>query len=587
MRLPSLDRLGRGAAASLRRFPAVLAAAAVATAAGIALVEDPGEETWARVLAAGTLGLPLSFAFTMLAERRDWVGARRAGLFGLGLTVLAGVYLAWPTWTDPVAGRRYVQLAVGFHLLAVLLPYLGVREPRGFWQYNRTLFLRFLTAALYAAVLYAGLALALASLDHLFGVHVAGETYMELWVVLAFLFHPWFFIGGLPDELASLDERTDYPRGLEVFTQYVLVPLVLVYLVILTVYAGKVLVTWDWPSGWIGWLVSGVAVAGILAALLVHPVRDEADHAWVRVYGRWFWPAVLPAVALLMIAVAKRIAQYGITENRYFLAVLTLWLAGTAVTYTVRRFERLKAIPASLCVIAFVTFLGPWSAYAISERSQRGRLEGLLERHQLVVDGTVRPAEAAVPFEDRKEISATVRYLLQVHGPGAAAPAFGGELPVPDTGSTSAQAVVQGLGLEYVNRWEGRAAGRHFTLRAQPSERPSGLEGYRAAVRSLRSHRSEPLSLDDPPVEVRADTSGVRLEAGDGTSLEISVGDAARRLLAEGRDSRHTVPAEAMWVEAEAAGLRAGLWLESVSGRRASGEGLEVTRWEGDLYLGW
>ena len=40
------------------------------------------------------------------------------------------------------------------------------------------------------------------------------------------------------------------------FAQYTLVPLVSMYLVILTLYFGKVVVTWDWPQGWIGYLVS-------------------------------------------------------------------------------------------------------------------------------------------------------------------------------------------------------------------------------------------------------------------------------------------------------------------------------------------
>ena len=35
----------------------------------------------------------------------------------------------------------------------------------------------------------------------------------------------------------------------------------------------KVLVTGQWPNGWIGWLVSSVSAAGLLAILLVQPVR--------------------------------------------------------------------------------------------------------------------------------------------------------------------------------------------------------------------------------------------------------------------------------------------------------------------------
>lgn len=588
MRIPSLTRLAGSASAAARRFPAVLAVAAVATTAGIVTVELDGSEVWGRLTAVAVLGLPLTVAFTLTAERRRWELPRRLALHGLAAAVLAGLYLAWPGWTDEVAARRYVQLSAAFHLLVAFLPFAGVDERQGFWQYNRTLLLHFLTAGLYAAVLWGGLSLALGALDQLFGLPVPEEAYFQLWVVFAFLFHPWFFLDGVPDDLAALDARTDYPKGLELFTRFVLVPLVVVYLVILTAYAVEVVVAWDWPSGWVGWLVSVVATLGILAALLLHPLREGADRPWVHTYSRWFWPAMLPSVALLLMAVGQRIGQYGFTEDRYFLAVLAVWLAAVVLYYTVRRFEKLELVPWSLCVLALLTFLGPWSAYAVSERSQRGRLTTLLERHALVEDGQVREAEAPVPEEARTEISATVRYLLAHHGPGAVAPAFGGELPVADSLAASPEAVVSALGVGYVGPGEaGRGAGR-LVLEAETSDRPTSVEGYRAVFRGVSSERTGPLALEEAGLTARVDSSGIRLEREGGTVLELSVAAAARRLAARDVD-RDSVSPEAMWIRAEAEGVRAGLWLRTLRRLGPPGEDDEPTlsRWSGDLYLGW
>lgn len=122
-----------------------------------------------------------------------------------------------------------------------------------FWQFNRILFLGYLLAALYAVVLWVGLAIALLAIDKLLGVDVPSRTYPHLLVLLAFVFHPWFFLSRVPEDHRALDQETSYPLGLKVFTQFVLIPLVAVYLVILTVYLGRVLVTRTWPSGWIGW----------------------------------------------------------------------------------------------------------------------------------------------------------------------------------------------------------------------------------------------------------------------------------------------------------------------------------------------
>lgn len=611
MRLPSVDQLVRGARTTLRRFPVVLLAAVAAATAALVLMEDPASDAWERLLASATLGIPLLFAFTLLVERRSWGPGRQALLHGLALAVLAGVFLAWPGWSEDVAARRYLQLSAGFHLLAAFLPFAGTSEQNGFWQYDRSLFLRFLTATLYAGVLFVGLALALAALEHLFGLPVPEEAYLRLWIVVALLFHPWFFLAGVPDDLEALESVTEYPKGLKIFTQYVLVPLVLVYLTILTAYAVKVMVTWDWPSGWIGWLVSAVAVAGILALLLVHPVRDRAENAWVRLYHRWFWVALLPSIALLLLAIRQRIAQYGVTEDRYFLLVLALWLAGVALFYVVRRSEDLRHVPRTLAVVVLVTFVGPWSAYAVSERSQRGRLESLLARNGLVVDGEVQgagEAEEEVPFEDRREISATLGYLLDRHGPEAVAPAFGGEIPRaaggeeptagPEPGperedressvrgEPTAATIAAALGMEYVSPGlrPGGDSRLYFVAERSMGVRP--LEGFDRAVFRMTSIRSDTVRIDGG-LRLTATTRGPRILAGgDRPDVTVTVLELARRLEAAGYGPGRSVPADEMWIEAERAGLRVGLWLESLQARRTDDGTLEDVSWSGTLFLG-
>lgn len=371
MKLPSLDALVSAMRTTLTRFPLVLAAAVVATAAGIiATYETVDQEVWGRVVGTAALGLPLFFATDLLVERRRWSTGVRSGLWALGIAGLVAFYLGWRDWSEPVAVGRYIQLSTGLHLLVAVAPFIGVRELQGFWEYNKSLFLRFLLAVLYSGVLYAGLAIALAAVDNLFALEVAEETYLRLWIVIAFLFNTWFFLGGVPTDLPALEQRSDYPMGLKVFAQYVLIPIVVVYLVILTTYLGKIIVTTVWPSGWIGWLVSSVAAVGIFSLLLVHPVAERAENRWIRTYSRAFYITLLPSVVMLWLAIWQRIDQYGITERRYFLTVLSVWLAGVAVYYAIRRSRDIRIIPASLCVVAFVTFAGPWVRIGCRNRAK-------------------------------------------------------------------------------------------------------------------------------------------------------------------------------------------------------------------------
>lgn len=455
MRLPSVDILIQSARRAAERFPMVLLAGAVSAFAASCLFEEVGDaESFVRLMLVATLGIPLFIALDLHAERRGWAGARRVMGWGVGLALLAAFFLMSSGWSEGVQGRRYVQTSVAFHLLVAFLPFVGRREPNGFWQYNRALLERVLVAAVYMLTLYAGLALAVGALDRLLGVPIPDATYAHMWFVAAFVFSTWVFLAGVPDDFAALEARTDYPKDLKKFAQYVLIPLVVVYLVILTLYLGKIVITTEWPSGWIGYLVSGVAVVGILSVLLIHPIAEREEARWVTHYVRWFYVGLLPAVVMLLLAIWKRIDQYGVTENRYFIVVLALWLAGIAVYFGATRSRNIGLIPISLCLLAVVTLAGPWSAYAVSERSQVARLRGLLERNGMWADGAARPAgETAVSRDDQREMSSVLHYLARTHGLGAVEEWFGVEVATEpaewDAAASRSRVVMQHLGLEY------------------------------------------------------------------------------------------------------------------------------------------
>jgi hypothetical protein len=308
--------------------------------------------------------------------------------------------------------------------------------------------------------------------------------------VIAFVFNTWFFLGGVPSDPAALEERRDYPVVLRVFAQYALVPLVSVYLVILTLYLGKVVVMWDWPSGWIGWLVSGVAAAGIFAILLVHPIADDPEQRWVATFARQFWLAIIPSIVMLWLALYQRVHQYGITERRYFLIVLSLWLAGLAVYYGVTRAKAIRIIPVSLCVVALLTLAGPWGAYGVSEGSQVGRLRATLERNGMFAGGTVRAPAREVSTEDRAEISAVARYLIETHGTAAIAPWFADTsarravLAAGERGRGSsdqadrwADTVATRVGVAYVSRAAARM-GANYTNFSTPDPATLDIRGF-------------------------------------------------------------------------------------------------------------
>ncbi len=422
MKLPSLQQIADESIQTLRRFPFVLAIAAAGTVAAIVLVEneaaaEPAETL--RVLFAALLGGPLLIGLVLIAEKRRWGSVVRMILQSAGIILIA-VY----GWSLPehianapeLHAIRLLMLAVGLHLFVAVAPWLGRGEINGFWQFNKTLFLRMVTSLIFTMVLFAGLAIALAAVENLFEIPVPGERYGQLWIVLIGMFNTWFFLAGIPDALDSLDEITDYPKVLKIFTQFVLLPLVAVYLVILISYSGKIVIAWSWPYGWVSRLILGFSAAGMFSLLLLHPVRDREGNQWMRTVSRWFYIVLAPLLVLYFLAVMQRLSDYGITEGRYVAIVTGAWLSAMVIYFLFSRGQNIKAIPLTLCTLAFLSAVGPWSAFSISEGSQVNRLRSLLEKNGMLRSGKIHRATGDVPYADAKEISATLAYLHDVHG---------------------------------------------------------------------------------------------------------------------------------------------------------------------------
>ncbi len=484
-RFPSYNTILEGAVVTFKRYPFAVLCAIIATIITVSLAdrESLEPEYLLRPLQfALALGLPLFVALTHLTEKRQW--KKTTSLFAQisGAVILAVYYLSLPdnvfaAYSHPV---RFLLIFLGLHFLAAVLPYSGDKQDSGFWRYNILLFLRFLKAALFSAVLYIGLIIAIAAADHLFDLGIPERRYFQIWLVIVGIFNTFIFLGGIPRDLKSLDGDRVYPKALVIFTKYILVPLVMVYFVILILYEAKIAIEWNWPKGWVAHLVLWYSVLGILSVLLLNPLRESAEHRWIGVVSRWFFRTSIPLIVLLFLAIFRRIGDYGLTENRYLVLAMALGLSVAAIYLILSRKKDIRIIPGILSIIAFVSAIGPWSAFALSENSQRNRLEALMKRNNILDHGVVKHASRDISFRDRREMSNIVAYLNEWHGLRSFASWFSDDVMTSlDTiaiGERKA-AITGYLGFEPVEASIGVAESGRFSWRLKPGS-PVDIAGY-------------------------------------------------------------------------------------------------------------
>lgn len=426
MKLPSFQFLSQSVLEVTRRFPFVLLSIFISTIAIFLLIhgfnKEASETIFIKLAMASALGLPLFFAVHIFVERAKPLGMFRFIILVVSAGLLVQFYFLLGNIKNAPSPiyYRYFFWSVGFHLFAAFSAFYVREEINGFWQFNKVLFLRFLTAALYSSVLYLGLAGALLAIQELFSVDINSKVYTDLWVIIAGLFNTVFFLGGIPKPLDSLQEDSSYPKGLKIFTQYVLIPLVTIYLLILYAYTAKILIQMNLPKGWVANLIIGFSIAGILSLLLVYPVRDLEENKWLKTFSRFFYFSLLPLVVLLFIAIGIRISEYGVTIERYIVAMLGTWLAIITLYFVFSKHKNIIVIPVSLCVFAFGSIIGPWGMFQVSERSQLKRLELLLEKNGAILNGKIvklsEEKAQHIKIKEVNQINSIFDYLASNHG---------------------------------------------------------------------------------------------------------------------------------------------------------------------------
>lgn len=366
-----------------------------------------------RIIVTSSIGISLMFGLKMLVQRMG----RSYLIYGLGILLLIGFYLFLPSKDKdflPVHIYSIVVSGVLSHLLVAFAPYFRKGESEKlFWEYNKNLFINFFLTIVFTGVLTGGILLAISAVDNLFGVDISEKTYF--YVLMSFLIFGSTFIFLLFNNkgLETLEKEDPYPIVLKFFTQFILIPLLLIYAVILYLYAAKILISWTLPQGWISFMILAYSIVGILALLLVHPLKNETSKSWVKIFSRVFYYTLIPLMILLFVAIFTRFTEYGFTEPRYFVLLLAVWLSCIVAYFVFVKNSTIKFIPVSLFFFGLLSVTIPYlNVFSVSVRSQKNQLENILNENNLLINGKIDFSKE-VSYEIVDDIDSKFYYLKE------------------------------------------------------------------------------------------------------------------------------------------------------------------------------
>ena len=332
-------------------------------------------------------GISLFAAFDVYRISRQINSSTRWGLYLLGGCILGLHYYSIPPSIfdkETVYISRYLIFAGAYHLLVSGVAFNRSNEINAFWQYNTFLFFRFFTVLLYTLTLYAGLAGAVWGINALFDSAWPDSVFYDL---AAFIFLPLqttVFFMGFPEKFSSFSEILPFRKSFKVLLQYVLIPLIGLYTIILYFYLFQIVITRELPDGTVCIPILIYAGLGILAYLLTYPIQHESSEAIARIFTRNFFYVLIPLLVVYFVAIVLRIKPYGITEDRYSILAIGIWLSFISIYLITSPQKNIVVIPMSLFIILFISAIGPWGMFQLSVRNQHARLERLLNRNQLL-----------------------------------------------------------------------------------------------------------------------------------------------------------------------------------------------------------
>ena len=302
--------------------------------------------------------------------------------------------------------EKLIATGIIFFLLFLLVPIIGKKDEEE--KYFQSVVVDKTVTILYSMVLFLGLTAVFLTVDGLSLIKLKEEIYIEIWLFVVFVFAMIFFASKLKKVNESLEEY-EIHKIFRLLIYFIVIPLITIYTGILYIYFGKMLITRSWPQGLVSHLILWYTIFSLFIMIMVTPMREKDLVA--KTFKNYFPFVSVPLLILSIVSISKRISQYGVTELRYFIVLLGIWLIFCMVSSIFK--ARLSVILISLIAVVYISVFSPVNNRRITIMSQNKRLERILIKHGLLKDGKL-VKNSGLNENQKYEITDVLNYILGI-----------------------------------------------------------------------------------------------------------------------------------------------------------------------------
>ena len=292
-------------------------------------------------------------------------------------------------------------------VLFLLIPILRKKDNRE--KYLQSVFSNFVTTGIFAAVLWIGIEIILATVNYLF--FYSGDslffrlTTYSFWFITE-VFGASLFLSLLKKPNDNL-ENYEFPFIFNLLIKFAIIPLIIIYTGVLYIYMARVIISMHLPKGLISHLVLWYTAFSVFIMILITPFTQKDK--FFENFKKYFPYFSIPLIFASLFAVFQRTYQYGITENRYYVLISIFWLLFCMILYI--RNMNVTGVFISLIICFIISVYTPLSAKNVSNFSQSQRLKRILVKYGALKDGKISKITQKLTNRQGSQIHTTIQYI--------------------------------------------------------------------------------------------------------------------------------------------------------------------------------
>lgn len=388
------------------RFPVTVVFSLILFIVAIFTIESdfyilPEEDLWIKYL---IIAIPLSASVELVREK--YLENKRSNFFRI--TSFFGIFLFifllkiffknhFATETINITATILI-----FYVLFYLIPIIYRNEDKE--KYLQSVVGNQMITIGFSIVLFLGLSAIVGTIDVLL-INLPNTIYFDNFVFSASVFGVAFFVSRLKRKDESLKDY-NLPKIVEVLICYILIPLILIYTAILYLYFVKIIFTLKMPKGIVSHLVLWYTTFSLFIIIMATPITYKNKFA--KFYKKYFPLISIPLILLALFSINERIFQYGVTENRYLVVILILWLLFNMI-FIIK--ADVKWVLISFIFAVLVAIFSPFNLVNVSINSQNKRLERILKKNGIIQNKKFINKNNELSQRTKNEIMSIIDYF--------------------------------------------------------------------------------------------------------------------------------------------------------------------------------